>query len=92
MSENEDKKPVESSSRDAGDLDNVFGDAEPWDPVETKLVVGSLIAAVFFLAVFGFLINRFILSDKSDKALEQKDRTEIVEPSGEGAVSSQEDQ
>jgi|GEM_PF-3622396 len=41
--------------------DDVFSGAEPWDPIETKIVVGSFIAAIIFLAVFGYLINVFIL-------------------------------
>ncbi len=46
---------------DTSEEDDVFQGAEPWDPIETKIVVGSFIAAIFFLAVFGYLINRFIL-------------------------------
>ncbi|MFO8058780.1 MAG: hypothetical protein R6V10_15945 [bacterium] len=47
--------------RDDSEEDDVLAGAEPWDPIETKIVVGSFIAAVVFLAIFGFLINHFIL-------------------------------
>ena len=41
--------------------EDVFENAEPWDPRETKIVVASFIAALIFLAIFGYLINVFIL-------------------------------
>ncbi len=40
---------------------DVFENAEPWDPIETKIVVGSFIAAAVFLVIFGILINIFLL-------------------------------
>jgi hypothetical protein len=43
------------------DAEDVFAGAEPWIPIETKLVVGSFIAAIVSLAIFGTLINIFIL-------------------------------
>lgn len=46
--------------RDA-EYDEIFGEAEPWSPVETKLVVGSLIAAFVALVVFGTLVNAYLL-------------------------------
>ncbi len=63
----QDDKQVEKVS-EKGELcfggseeDDVFEGAEPWDPIETKIVVGSFIAAIIFLAIFGYLINVFIL-------------------------------
>lgn len=44
------------------EAEDVFENAEPWDPIETKLVVGSLGVAVILLIVFGVLINMYILS------------------------------
>lgn len=41
--------------------EDVFADAEPWSPVETKLVVWSFVAALFFLVVFGVLVNIYIV-------------------------------
>jgi hypothetical protein len=48
-------------SADALEVEDVFENAEPWDPIETKIVIGSFAAAVFFLALFGYLINKYIL-------------------------------
>ncbi len=48
-------------SSDGYEADDVFENAEPWDPIETKIVLGSFIAAFIFLAIFGYLINTFIL-------------------------------
>jgi len=43
------------------EAEDVFAGAEPWSPVETKLVLWSFGAAFFFLVVFGFLVNVYIL-------------------------------
>ncbi len=43
------------------EAEDVFAGAEPWEPIETKLVVGSFIAALFFLAVGGTLVHIYIL-------------------------------
>ncbi|MDY6972495.1 MAG: hypothetical protein SV775_09220 [Thermodesulfobacteriota bacterium] len=43
------------------DAEDVFAGAEPWNSVETKLVLGSFAAALFFLVIFGVLINLYIL-------------------------------
>ena len=43
------------------DAEDVFAGAEPWSPVETKLVVWSFVAAILALAVGGVLIHIFIL-------------------------------
>lgn len=47
---------------DSYEAEDVFENAEPWDPVETKLVVGSLSVALILLIVFGVLIDMYILS------------------------------
>ena len=41
--------------------EDVFEGAEPWEPVETKIVVGSFIAAAITLVIFGYLIHVYIL-------------------------------
>jgi hypothetical protein len=48
-------------SIDAYDTADVFEGAEPWDPVETKLVVWSFIVAAIALAIFGTLVNIYLL-------------------------------
>ena len=53
MTEND--KLMESASE-------LLGEAEPWEPWETKLVGGSLVIAVVSLVVLGWLINTFILN------------------------------
>jgi hypothetical protein len=39
-----------------------MGEAEPWEPIETKLVVYSLIIGTVAIVVLGVLVNKFILS------------------------------
>lgn len=43
------------------EAEDVFENAEPWDPIETKMVVGSFIAAAVLLVIFAYLIHVFIL-------------------------------
>lgn len=43
------------------EAEDVFAGAEPWEPIETKLVVGSFIAAFFFLGLFATLVHIYIL-------------------------------
>ncbi|ACV68256.1 hypothetical protein [Desulfohalobium retbaense] len=43
------------------DAEDVFEGAEPWEPIETKLVLGSFTAAIIALVIFGYLINTFLL-------------------------------
>lgn len=43
------------------EAEDVFAGAEPWEPIETKLVLGSFAAALFFLVLFGILIHIYIL-------------------------------
>jgi hypothetical protein len=54
----------EKSSLTGGEYEaeDVFAGAEPWSPIETKLVLGSFGAAIFFLVIFGYLINTHLLS------------------------------
>ncbi len=47
---------------DALETHDVFENAEPWDPIETKVVLGSFGAALFLLALFGYLIHKFLLT------------------------------
>ena len=48
-------------SADAYEAEDVFEGAEPWEPVETKLVLWSFIVAAIALAVFGTLVNIYLL-------------------------------
>ena len=43
------------------DAEDVFAGAEPWEPIETKIVIGSFVAAFFFLIVLGTLVNIYFL-------------------------------
>lgn len=43
------------------EAEDVFAGAEEWHPVETKLVLGSFIAALIALVILGALINILIL-------------------------------
>jgi hypothetical protein len=38
-----------------------FGSEEPWLPIETKMVIGSLLAGLLALIVLAFLVHVFIL-------------------------------
>ncbi len=44
------------------EAEDVFENAEPWSPIETKIVLGSFGAALILLVVFAYLINKFILA------------------------------
>lgn len=44
------------------EAEDVFEGAEPWDPIETKIVLGSFAAALVMLVIFGLLIHHFILN------------------------------
>jgi hypothetical protein len=46
---------------DAYQAEDVFENAEPWDPIETKIVLVSFVAALVFLVVLAYLIHKFIL-------------------------------
>ena len=51
-----------SLSADAIEAEDVLSGAEPWDPIETKIVVGSFIAAAISLVIFAILIHIYILN------------------------------
>jgi hypothetical protein len=66
--ENDEKNPGPSPDTQKSGLngtsyeaENVLENAEPWDPIETKIVIGSFLAALICLIIFGYLINVFIL-------------------------------
>ncbi len=40
---------------------DVFDNPEPWEPIETKLVVWSFVIAFVALGLFGYLVNKYIL-------------------------------
>ncbi len=42
--------------------EELLGEAEPWEPWETKLVGGSIAIALVSLLILGILINTYILS------------------------------
>ena len=50
-----------SLTADSYEAEDVFDNAEPWDPVETKMVLYSFATAIVCLAVFGYLINVYVL-------------------------------
>ena len=60
MSEEADKKEG-TLSADSYEAEDVFEGAEPWEPIETKLVVWSFVVAAVALAVFGTLVNIYLL-------------------------------
>jgi hypothetical protein len=43
------------------DPDALYGEAEPWESWETKLVLGSISIGLLGLVILGWLVNRFIL-------------------------------
>ncbi len=43
------------------EAEDVLADAEPWDPVETKLVVWSFVIAVIVLVIGLFIVPTSIL-------------------------------
>ncbi|MCP4677949.1 MAG: hypothetical protein GY854_21025 [Deltaproteobacteria bacterium] len=64
MSTKNSKKPEPEQGMLGGDsyeAEDVFENAEPWDPIETKIIIGSFATAIILLIVFGYLINTFIL-------------------------------
>ena len=44
------------------EAEDVLSGAEPWDPIETKVVIGSFIAAAILLVLFAILIHIYILN------------------------------
>jgi len=59
----EDKHESGSGSLTGGDMDtgSVLEGAEPWEPIETKLVVGSLVVAAIALVVGLLLVPTSVL-------------------------------
>ena len=47
---------------DAAGAEEAMSGAEPWEPIETKLVVWSFVAAAAALVIFGIIINNTILA------------------------------
>ncbi len=44
------------------EAEDVFENAEPWSPIETKMVLGSFGAALVLLIIFAYLIDKYILA------------------------------
>ena len=53
MAENKEKSRLETCTLTGGEVEthDVLADSEEWEPIETKLVVGSLIVAVIALII-----------------------------------------
>lgn len=47
---------------DAEGAEEAMSGAEPWEPIETKLVIWSFVSAAVALVVFGAIINATILA------------------------------
>ena len=56
------KPQLGSLTADSYEAEDVFENAEPWDPVETKMVLYSFATAIVCLAVFGYLIHVYVLN------------------------------
>jgi len=54
-------KIIMKHSSQKSDLESLFTQAEPWEPWESKLVIGSIIIALISLSALAVLINHFIL-------------------------------
>jgi hypothetical protein len=57
--ENDMRRPETRGERPSEDA--LSGTPEPWEPWETKLVVGSIALGALGLVVLGWLVDRFIL-------------------------------
>ncbi len=51
-----------SLTADSYEAEDVFENAEPWDPVETKMVLYSFATAIVCLALFGYLVHVYVLN------------------------------
>lgn len=58
---NADLRESGSLTGDSYDAQDVFEGAEPWSPIETKIVVWSFVSAFVLLTIFSYLINKYIL-------------------------------
>jgi hypothetical protein len=48
--------------REAGaSLKSLLGEPEPWQPWESKLVLGSVAVGIVGLLILGWLVDRFLL-------------------------------
>jgi len=52
---------MEDNKNTKSKMSALFTNPEPWEPWETKLVIGSIIIAIVGLFILGLLINWFIL-------------------------------
>ncbi len=43
------------------EIEQLFTNAETWEPWESKLVWGSIIVAIISLGILGIIINHFLL-------------------------------
>jgi hypothetical protein len=61
MSKKKEPSPTGSLTADSLEAEDVLEGAEPWEPVETKLVLYSFIAAIIVLIIGLFLVPTSIL-------------------------------
>jgi hypothetical protein len=61
MSKKKEPSPTGSLTVDSLEAEDVLEGAEPWEPVETKLVLYSFIAAIIVLIIGLFLVPTSIL-------------------------------
>ncbi len=61
MSKKETPSPTGSLTVDSLEAEDVLEGAEPWEPVETKLVLYSFIAAIIVLIIGLFLVPTSII-------------------------------
>ena len=63
QAEKADKVPEQGSlAGDGYESEDILEGAEPWEPIETKIVLGSFGAAIILLVIFAILINEFVLN------------------------------
>jgi hypothetical protein len=51
-----------SLNADVIEAEDVLSGAEPWDPIETKIVIGSFMTAAILLVLFAILIHKYVLN------------------------------
>jgi len=56
------RREHETLTVDAEGAEEAMSGAEPWAPIETKLVLWCFVSAVIALVVFGAIINATILA------------------------------
>jgi len=63
QAEKAEKAPEQGSlAGDGYKAEDILEGAEPWEPIETKIVLGSFGAAIILLVIFAILINEFVLN------------------------------